>query len=241
MRAAISFLTPLGGARTPSPAAWRWFPVVGAALGAALGAGWWFADRLWPRPVAAALVVGADLAVTGLLHVDGLIDSADGLLPHLPRERRLAVMAEPDVGAFGVAVAAAMLLLRWVALASMSPSVALLAALWCASRSAMAVAALTVPYARAGEGGGLASAFLPASGARGLARIVGLLGIVVAGVLAMAWRPLAGLAVLAVAWVAGGAVVLLARRRIGGFTGDVLGALGMVAETAGLIVAAGRW
>src|SRR4051812_17036191 len=99
MRAAISFLTPLGGARSPSPSAWRWFPLVGAGLGGLLGAGWWAADRLWPRPVAAALVVAADLALTGLLHIDGLVDSADGLLPHLDRDRRLAVMSEPDVGA----------------------------------------------------------------------------------------------------------------------------------------------
>ena len=89
-----------------------WFGPAGALIGAVLGALWWGATNVWPAPVAAAIVVAADLAVTGLLHVDGLADSADGLLPHLDRERRLAVMATPDVGAFGVAVVAVVLLLR---------------------------------------------------------------------------------------------------------------------------------
>src|SRR5947207_1032923 len=103
MRQALSFLTPLGGARTPSPAALRWFPLAGLIIGAAVGGVWWTAHRIWPAGVAAAVVIAADLAVTGMLHFDGLVDSADGLLPHLPAARRLDVMAAPDVGAFGIA------------------------------------------------------------------------------------------------------------------------------------------
>jgi cobalamin synthase len=57
----------------------------------------------------------------------------------------------------------------------------------------------------------------------------------------LAWRPGAGAASLASAVLAAGAVFLLAWRRLGGFTGDVLGASGMVAETVGLLVAAARW
>src|SRR5690349_17191095 len=78
-----------------------WFPVLGAALGALVGACWWGAGRAWTPWPAAVLVVVVDLAVTGMLHVDGLADSADGLLPHADRERRLAIMRAPDVGAFG--------------------------------------------------------------------------------------------------------------------------------------------
>jgi adenosylcobinamide-GDP ribazoletransferase len=150
MRRALAFLTPLFGASEPRPATLTWFPFAGALLGLALGALWWGAERVWPAAVAAAIVVAADLALTGLLHVDGLADSADSLLPHLDRARRLEVMATTDVGAFGVAT----------------------------------------------------------------------VGAVVVGA---------------------AAVVVLARRRIGGFTGDVLGASGMVGETAGLVVAAARW
>ena len=233
MRRALAFLTPLFGASEPRPRTLSWFPFAGAALGLVLGAVWWGAERVWPAAVAAAIVVAADLALTGLLHVDGLADSADGLLPHLDRARRLEVMAAPEVGAFGVAAVGAVLLLRWAALATTAPSPLLLGGLWCASRTAMAVAARKVPYARPG---GLASAFL---GGRTLS--TALIGAVLATGLAFAGPGMAGIA--AVAGVVAGAagVVALARRRIGGFTGDVLGASGMVGETTGLLVAAARW
>jgi len=221
-RQALSFLTPVGGAATPSPQALPWFPVVGAGIGAALGGIWWVAGELWPPAVAAAVVVAADLALTGLLHLDGLADSADGLLPHLSRERRLEVMAAPDVGAFGVGVAGAALLLRWSCLAVLRPDPALLAGLWCGSRMLMATVATTVPYAREE---GLATAFLGGPWTWPIA----IVGAVITGVLAR---------VAAVGVLAGLLVVALARRRIGGFTGDVLGAAGVVGETAGLLVAA---
>ena len=233
MRRALAFLTPLFGASEPRPRTLAWFPFVGAALGLVLGAVWWGAERVWPAAVAAAIVVAADLALTGLLHVDGLADSADGLLPHLDRARRLEVMATPEVGAFGVAAVIAVLLLRWAALATTAPSPLLLGGLWCASRTAMAVTARKVPYARPG---GLASAFL---GGRTLS--TALIGAVLATGLAFAGPGVAGIAAVAGVVVGAAGVVALARRRIGGFTGDVLGASGMVGETTGLLVAAARW
>ena len=232
MRRALAFLTPLGGAVAPSPAALAWFPVVGAGLGLALGGVWWLADRLWVAPVAAAVVVAADLALTGMLHFDGLVDAADGLLPPLDAERRLEVMAEPATGAFGVGVGVAVLLLRWASLAALAPSPALLGAMWCASRLGMAQVALHVPYARRH---GLASAFLE-PGRHGLPVIGLLLGAVLVGV--GGGDAVVGVAVLA---LSGAGVVALAVRRLGGFTGDVLGAAGMVGETAGLLAAAARW
>ncbi len=111
MRAAVAFLTPFGGARPPNATTLDWFPVVGACLGLALGGLWWAATRAWPSPVAAALIVAADLVLTGMLHFDGLIDSADGLLAPLTPARRLEVMADPRAGAFGVTAAAGTLLL----------------------------------------------------------------------------------------------------------------------------------
>lgn len=234
MRAALAFLTSIGGARTPSSTAFRWFPVVGAGLGLALGGLWWGADRLWPPAVAAALVVVADLGLTGALHLDGLVDSADGMLSHVPPERRLEVMATPDVGAFGLAAGASALLLRFAALAALRPAPLLLAGLWCGSRTAMALVALALPYARAE--GGLADAFL---GDR--AAPIGVAGLATAALLAGLWRVGPGLAAVAALAVAAAAVAALGRRRLGGFTGDVLGACGLVGETAGLLVAAARW
>lgn len=230
MRAALAFLTPLGGASTPTPRSLPWFPVVGALVGAACGAVWHGADSLWPPLVAAVLVVTADLALTGMLHVDGLVDAADGLLPHLPPGRRLAVMAEPAAGAFGVTVVAATLVLRTAALAAMAPDWVLLALVWATSRAAMAWAIARHTYARPG---GLGEAFRGSSVVPTAAAVV--------LVLAIAVLDVHHLLAVATCWLAAAGVVALARRRIGGWTGDVLGAAGVVGETVALLAAAARW
>ena len=237
MRRALSFLTPFGGAAEPAPSALAWFPAVGALIGLGVGAVWWAARQAWPSPAAAAIALIADAALTGMLHLDGLADAADGLLPPLPRARRLEVMADPRLGAFGAAGLATVLLARFGALASMMPNALAMAGLWSGSRTAMAVTARAVPYARPG---GLASAF---RGPAVLASPVflGLAGGLLAAGLAFAGRGAHGLAALGAEAAGAGAVVLLAWRRLGGFTGDVLGAAAVVGETAGLLTLAGRW
>ena len=243
LRGAIAFLTPLpglGDIGAPGPDVLWWFPAVGALVGLAVGGVWWVAGRAWPAPVAAGLAVVADLVLTGMLHADGLCDSADGLLPHLGRSRRLEVMAAPDVGAFGVVVVVATLLIRWSALAALRPNPLLTAALWTASRTWMAMVVLGVPYARAGEGGGLASSLVADDNARRLLPLT-TGGIAAALLIAVAWRPVVGPLALAAGAVGAAAVVWLAWRRLGGFTGDVLGAAGVIGETVGLVVASARW
>lgn len=237
MRRALSFLTPLPVGRADAPpdaGALSWFPVVGGLVGLGVGGAWWLADRWWPPLVAGVLVVVADLALTGLLHVDGLVDSADGLLPPFAdRQRRLDVMADPGAGAFGVASLVAVLLVRVAAFASHPVDIRAVVGMWAMSRTAMAGVTRHVPYARAG--GGLASAFTPSPGGRSFATVdVALLAGAAAAIALAGWS--------AVAVVAGAAaVVALARARIGGFTGDVLGAAGVVGETIGLLVLAATW
>lgn len=234
MRSALAFLTTLGGAAVPDRRTVTWFPLIGAALGLVLGGIWWGANELWSPLLAAALVVVADLALTGMLHLDGLADSADGLLPHTDRARRLAIMAEPTIGAFGVGAVASVLLVRLSALASIEPHALLLAGTWCGARTVMAVAIRRVPYAR--TEGGLATAMQG-----GDWRSIGLVGLIATVSLgALASGRQTELAV-AVGMLAGLLVVAAARRRIGGFTGDVLGAAGLVAETVALVVAAASW
>jgi adenosylcobinamide-GDP ribazoletransferase len=235
MKAALAFLTavPVPAAR-PGPATLRWFPVAGVLIGVVVGASWWAAGEVLPALVAAGVVVAVDLALTGALHVDGLADSADGLLGHLDGpDRRKAVMAAPDVGAFGVAAVAAVVLLRWSALASMEPDVALVAATWAASRGVMAVALVVVPYV----GGGLGTAFL---GARP-GPVAGVAVAAPVAVAVLADEPVAAFAAIAAVAGAGAGVVALGRLRLGGITGDVVGAAGLVAETVGLVVATARW
>jgi adenosylcobinamide-GDP ribazoletransferase len=236
MRSALGFLTVVGGAAPPEPRAPAWFGPVGGALGLAVGGAWWVADELWPPLVAALLAVAVDAALTGMLHFDGLADSADGLLPPLDRGRRLQVMATPDVGAFGVMVVTLVVLARVAALAALEPDPLLIAGLWTASRAAMALALASLPYARVA--GGAASGFREGSAKPALAALVAGCAIVV-WAFDGDWGP--GVLVAAASLAGFGAVVAFAWRRLGGYTGDVLGAAGLVAETVGLLVAAARW
>lgn len=237
MRAALGFLTPFGPAASPGPRTLRWFPPVGAVIGALVGAVWWASAREWgPSLVPAALAVTADLVLTGMLHLDGLADAADGLLPHLDRSRRLEVMAQPVVGAFGLGATAAVLLLRFAAFGGQKADVALVAGVWCASRTLMVAVTLRLPYARQA---GLASAFL-GDDRRVSAGVVGA-GAAASVALAVWGRGWVGAVGLALGTLVGAAVVWLARRRIGGFTGDVLGAAAVVSETVALTVTAARW
>lgn len=232
MRSALSFLTCFGRPAPPEARALPYFPVVGLGVGAGLGALWWVAVAGWGRLVGAAIVVVADVVVTGALHLDGVADAADGLVPHLPTRRRLEAMSDPAVGAFGVVALASVLLVRFASLASMRPSPLLLGSLWAMSRGLMATAAGSLRHAR--PGGGLGSAFA-GPGARPVAAAVVTLAL--SGAAATAWQPESGVIVLTVAALAGVGVVRLGVRRVGGVTGDVLGACGVVAETAGLLAA----
>ena len=110
--------------------------------------------------------------------------------------------------------------------------------LWTASRTLMAGTVTAVPYVRRD---GLATAFGGGGRRRGLLQPVTVGGAVLGAGLAAAWRLPAGPAAVGAALVGGAAVVGFAWRRLGGYSGDVLGAAGIVGETVGLLVAAARW
>jgi adenosylcobinamide-GDP ribazoletransferase len=244
MRRALAFLTPFGGAAVPASGTLDWFPVVGAVIGLAVGGVWWVAARAWPPAAAAGVVILSDVVLTGYLHLDGLADAADGLLPPMPRERRLEVMADPAVGAFGAVTLFVVLLLRFGAFASTVAAPLVVGALWCGSRTAMAVVARSVHYARPG---GLATAFLEGGGdgtsppRRAAAVVPGVLGGLLTLGMAVVGRGVHGVAAVGAEAVGIAVVVVFARRRIGGYTGDVLGAAGVFGETIGLLVLAAKW
>lgn len=233
LRSAWSLLTVLGGAGQLHPGAAVGYGLVGAVLGAGLGASWWALEQVLPALVAATVVVAIDAGLTGMLHLDGLADSADALLAPMDRPRRLAVLRTPEVGAFAVVVVALTLLLRVTALASLTPQPLLLVGLWAFARGAMAATAALLPHARPGPG--LARA-VAARGANRLGAGIGL-GLGGAVLASLGWRGGVALAGGALAAVA---VATLAHRRLGGYTGDVLGAVGVVVETVGLVAATSR-
>lgn len=241
MRRALSFLTIFGQANAPNETTLAWFPAVGALLGLAIGGVWWLAAKAWPPLTAAALVVAADLLLTGALHFDGLADAGDGLIAPLSKERRLEAMADPAIGAFGLVTVAAVLLLRFGALADLRPAPLVLGGLWCASRTSMVAITELLPYARPA---GLVKNFLGAGTRsfrqRAVVRIAVIVGLLLAAALVVIGRGARGLLALAGELVAMGAVALFSWRRVGGFTGDVLGAAGVVGETIGLLILATR-
>jgi adenosylcobinamide-GDP ribazoletransferase len=214
-----------------------WFPLVGAVLGLVTGAIWWLVAKAWPPLTAATLVVLADLVLTGGLHFDGLADADDGLIAPMPKERRLEAMADPAIGAFGALSIAVVLLLRFGALAELRPAPLVLGGLWCASRTSMVIIAESLPYARTS---GIVQSFLGTSTRstrqRGFVLGASALGFLLAAALVALGLGTRGLLALVGELVAMALVAAFAWRRIGGFTGDVLGAAGVVGETVGLLI-----
>lgn len=214
-------------------AAWAW-PLVGAGLGGAVGAALAGALTLGLPPLAAAaLALALGLMLTGALHEDGLADCADGFGGGADRARRLEIMRDSRLGAFGVAALALLLLGKAGLLADLEGwrAVAVCAAAGAVSRAPLAAMLRWAPQARAN---GLAAA----TGRPRLATVAA--GLCLALALALALTGGSGALALALAALATLAMAALARRKIGGISGDVLGAaqaLGEVAALAALVAA----
>ena len=124
---AISFLTVLP-IRTAAPQpnelsrAAAWFQLVGLSLGMVLSLAYWLLSKIFAPALAAALTVALWAALTGGLHLDGLADCGDGLLSVASPERRLEIMRDPRLGAFGVISLVLFLILKVLAVAALSAS-----------------------------------------------------------------------------------------------------------------------
>lgn len=235
LRAALGLLTRLPLPHAPlrgAAAAWAW-PVAGAVVGALAAAAGGLA--LWldlPNGVAAALVLATQAMLTGAMHEDGLADTADGLWGGWDRARRLAIMKDSHIGSYGVVALLVVGLARWSALVAVLEAGAhwpVLIAVGALSRVPMAVLMAALPNAR---GAGLAqSVGRPAAGVAVAAAGLGIgIALLLTGGMAVGMAALAAALCLALA--------LVARAKIGGQTGDVLGASQQLAEAAALAVAA---
>jgi adenosylcobinamide-GDP ribazoletransferase len=238
---AVSFLTrvPTGtGPREPAELARfvPWFPMVGAGVGLVVAAVYAAGHRLLPPLPAATVAVVAGIVLTGAFHEDGLGDTADAFAGGWDRESTIRILKDPRLGTFGVLAVAAGLLLRVGAVAALAPGAAL-AALPAAHALSRATAVATMTAFPAAAETGLGAAYaLALSRRRALLGAAAGLGIALAllGTVAL-WAA----AVTAVpAWLLG----RLAVRRIGGVTGDLLGAVQQLGEVLVLLaaVAAGQ-
>jgi adenosylcobinamide-GDP ribazoletransferase len=212
----------------------KYFPIVGIAIGLASAAMWWLAGAIWGPMIAALLAVATSIVVTGALHEDGLADTADGFGGGWTVEKRLAIMKDSRIGAYGALALGFGIALRVTALADwpLWTGIAALIAVHAAARvtpafvlSRMAyqgdVAAMKVTYED--------SPIRPEEFRFALIVVI------------VAVLPLAFVSFTAVAsglLLGGGLAAALAawsRRLIGGYTGDVLGAIEQTFEIGFLL------
>jgi adenosylcobinamide-GDP ribazoletransferase len=212
------------------------FPLVGAGIGMIAGLVMFLAATfgLGNAPSALLALVAGGL-VTGALHEDGLADTADGFGGGHDREEKLAIMRDSRQGSYGIIALIATIGLRAVALATIpgpiEGALALIAA-HATARAALAPALYLMQPAR--DDGLGATAGRPSLAATLVAVAIGVF--VALGMLG----PVRGLLALILVTVAVGGAAMLARRQIGGYTGDVLGAFEQVGEIVMLLVAAAK-
>lgn len=237
LRRAVALFTivpvgPLGDLeRGEAAAAMRWFPLLGAALGAVAGLPA-VAVLHW---VAHAQLLGAVLSMLVLalltrgLHLDGLADTVDGLGSRAPAERALEIMRRSDVGPFGVVAIGFVLLIDVAALASFdggriwAPLAALAVAAATGRLAALLAARRAVPSARASGFGAYVAGSQPTVVLA--AEVVAVLGFGAGSAAAVDVSIAGWLAAQAATLVITAGVQLHATRRLGGVTGDVYGAL----------------
>lgn len=212
-----------------------YYPMVGGLLGGILAAVAYGTGLLWPPGTVAAIVVVTWAVLTGGLHLDGLADVADGLGGGYTPARRLEIMKDVHVGAFGVAAVVCALVLK-VGFAGALDGVRLLKALVAAPTIGRFVQVGLIAVFSPARDEGMAATFkrylrpldTALAAATGLAVMIVLYG---------GWGPILMATVVGIA-AAAGAVV---SRRLGGLTGDVYGAFCEVAELATLAILSVPW
>jgi len=246
---ALQFFT-----RVPIPAwvgfepAWlqhasRYFPLVGLLVAVVVALVYGAAAWLWPAPVAVLLSTAAGLYLTGAFHEDGLADMCDGFGGGHTRERIMEIMKDSRIGSYGAVALVVTLGLKCTALSLLAPGQAIGALLLAHPLSRLAAVSLirSASYARdAGKAKPMAQEMR--RGEFVIAAACALLPAIALGACHILSWPAIGAAIVASAGVAWWLRNLFVRR-IGGYTGDCLGAVQQVSEVAiylCVLAAAGR-
>jgi len=215
-----------------------YFPLIGLIIGLALvGLNWLFRLFLPPMVINALLLVSLAV-ISGALHLDGFIDSCDGIAGHKSVEDRWRVMHDSRVGAFGIVSVVLLLLVQYALLNSIPGNLMPFALLMMPllSRWAMVYAVFAYPYARPS---GLGKLFKDEVTWWGL--LLATL-ITMAIVLALSWLVgagyfyLSGLAIIISTWVVVTIVAAYLRRKFSGLTGDSYGTISEIAEVTVLLL-----
>ncbi len=250
---ALSFLTiiPVLYRRQISPGeagrSIAYFPVVGIIIGLILAALNWLLSLFLPSMIVNGLLIVSLVVISGALHLDGFVDTCDGLAGHKAVEDRWAVMHDSRAGAFGIIGAVLLLLVKYVSLSSVPGSLLMvtLVLVPVLSRWAMAYAVFAYPYARPD---GLGKSFKQGASWQGFAVATAITLAAAIGLARLAnaaYFYLTGLAIMSGVWVVVIAVAAYLKRKFSGLTGDTYGAINEVAEVTVLIIvcllAYNRW
>ncbi len=215
-----------------------YFPVVGVIIGFILAGLNCLLSLILPSMVVNALLLVALVVITGALHLDGFIDTCDGLGGHKTPEARWQIMSDSRVGGFGIVGAVLLLLVKYVSLNSV-PEALLMATLVLmplVSRWAMVYAIFAYPYAKPS---GLGKVYKQGVGWQRftLATIITLgVAIGLARWANIAYFYLAGLVIMGGIWVIVVAMAAYLKHKFSGLTGDTYGAINEVAEVGVLIL-----
>jgi adenosylcobinamide-GDP ribazoletransferase len=237
---ALQFLTRLRITRLdPFPDDWlprsaKYMPLVGALVGAVVGAIMLASAAIFPAPLPIVIGLSASILLTGALHEDGLADTVDAFGGGANRERCLEIMKDSRIGTYGVLALIAVLALKGTSLAATGPLtlVGALIAAYAGGRLAAVLALAILPYA--GDDNAKVSR-TPSPMTTGELAVAVTLAVIV-GLLSLDFAVFAVATITALA--AAAVVAWIARQKIGGYTGDVLGAVEQVYETAFLVFAA---
>ena len=204
-----------------------WFPLVGLVLGMALYGVHYLSELIFPLNVSAAMTLFAWVILTRAFHLDGFMDTCDGLFGGFTAERRMEVMKDSRLGAFGVAGGVLVLLTQYAALVSsrdILPALVLAATL---GRWASPIVMYAFPYARED---GLGSEMRQNVGLKEL-----LLATLIAGLVSWFLFSWIGLALLPGAAVAAVLIAFYVMRLLPGLTGDIYGTVTVTVETLVLL------
>ena len=234
--AALKFLTILRSRRWREPTSEAlarstgFFPLAGIIIGLILAGSYWLLRFILPFNVVGGLMLVGAAVLSGGLHLDGFIDTFDGMGGHKPAKARRDAMRDTHTGAFGVVAVILLLLVKYLSLSNvpegwMMPILILMPTL---SRWTMVYAIFAHPYARPS---GLGTAFkkgtdwrkLLIATAIALAAVIPLFGV-------------AGLVIMLGVWLTALAMTSYLKGKFGGLTGDTYGAVNEVAEVAVLIM-----
>ncbi len=210
------------------------FPIVGFLIAIPSALVWFIASLYLPATIAAGLALGCGLLITGGLHEDGFADCADGLGATPDRDRALEIMRDSNIGTYGSLALILSIGLRWTALATLDPLNGVLALLICnsGSRFVMTIAMQISQYARENGLGKQANNMPQSSFVQAI-----LIAFILAIICGWLWGSIALILACLTAWL----FLKRLEHRLGGYTGDGLGAMEQIAEITILITLAGAW